>query len=203
MALRARWRRFVDAYVLEFNATSAAIAAGYSRRTARQQGSRLLTNVDIAAAIAEAVAQQRASAAANLARRPMTLDDVRAELEKIARADIRQAVRWRSQVLTTVEDPDTGELELVHTNDVELVNSSDLPDDVAAAIGEVSQTKNGSLKIKLLDKRGALVALERSLSRGQTPAGAGKQTPAQPPAGQPLSPNETGWAELLEGRKPN
>ena len=42
--------RFCEYYVaLGGNATKAAIAAGYSEKTARQQGSRLLTNVDIAA----------------------------------------------------------------------------------------------------------------------------------------------------------
>jgi len=37
-----------------FNATKSAIGAGYSKKTARSIGQRLLTNVDIAAAIAEA-----------------------------------------------------------------------------------------------------------------------------------------------------
>lgn len=49
-----RRARFVDAYLLEPNATKAAIAAGFSRKTARSMGSRLLTNVDIWQAIAEA-----------------------------------------------------------------------------------------------------------------------------------------------------
>jgi len=39
---------FINAYLSNgFNATQAAIEAGYSAATARQQGSRLLTNVDI------------------------------------------------------------------------------------------------------------------------------------------------------------
>lgn len=43
---------FVEAYLCNgFNATKAAISAGYSEKTARQQGSRLLTNVDIAAQV--------------------------------------------------------------------------------------------------------------------------------------------------------
>lgn len=36
---------------LDQNATRAAIAAGYSERTAKQIGSRLLTNVDISSQI--------------------------------------------------------------------------------------------------------------------------------------------------------
>ena len=50
--LRGRQRAFVLEYVGNGgNATAAAIAAGYSKRTARQIGSRLLTNVDILAAV--------------------------------------------------------------------------------------------------------------------------------------------------------
>ena len=42
------------ASLVDLNATQAAIRCGYSARTAKQQGSRLLTNVDVSAAIAEA-----------------------------------------------------------------------------------------------------------------------------------------------------
>lgn len=38
---------FATSYMKHGNATQAAIEAGYSERTAKQQGSRLLTNVDI------------------------------------------------------------------------------------------------------------------------------------------------------------
>ena len=44
-------RRFVDEYLVDLNATQAAIRAGYSPKAARQQGSRLLTNAAIAEAI--------------------------------------------------------------------------------------------------------------------------------------------------------
>ena len=48
--LKKRQREFCEFYI-QFggNATQAAKAAGYSEKAARQQGSRLLTNVDIAA----------------------------------------------------------------------------------------------------------------------------------------------------------
>ena len=42
-------RRFVELY--NGNATEAAIAAGYSRKTARSIGQRIFTNVDVAEAI--------------------------------------------------------------------------------------------------------------------------------------------------------
>jgi phage terminase small subunit len=49
--LSPQQRKFVLAYCDTFNATKAALAAKYSEKTARQQGSRLLTNVDIKAAV--------------------------------------------------------------------------------------------------------------------------------------------------------
>lgn len=49
--LNARQRRFVDEYLIDLNATQAAIRAGYSEKTARQIGDRLLSNVDIRAAV--------------------------------------------------------------------------------------------------------------------------------------------------------
>ena len=45
---------FVQEYLIDLNATQAAIRAGYSKKTANEQGSRLLANVKISAAIAEA-----------------------------------------------------------------------------------------------------------------------------------------------------
>jgi len=49
--LTPRQQQFVREYLLDLNATQAAIRAGYSEKTARSQGQRLLTNADIAAAI--------------------------------------------------------------------------------------------------------------------------------------------------------
>jgi predicted SPOUT superfamily RNA methylase MTH1 len=43
---------FVREYLIDRNATQAAIRAGYSAETAKQQGSRLLTNVDVQQAVA-------------------------------------------------------------------------------------------------------------------------------------------------------
>lgn len=44
-------QRFVDEYIIDLNATAAARRAGYSVRTAEQQGGRLLKNVWVAQAI--------------------------------------------------------------------------------------------------------------------------------------------------------
>lgn len=49
-------KRFVDEYLVDLNATAAARRAGYSAKTAEVQGPRLLGNVRVSTAIAEAVA---------------------------------------------------------------------------------------------------------------------------------------------------
>jgi phage terminase small subunit len=54
--MNAKHARFVEEYMVDRNATQAAIRAGYSPRTARAQGSRLLTNADISAAVQAAEA---------------------------------------------------------------------------------------------------------------------------------------------------
>jgi len=53
ITLSTRRTRFVAEYLIDLNATQAAMRAGYSRHTAKQQGSRLLTNVDVSRAIAQ------------------------------------------------------------------------------------------------------------------------------------------------------
>lgn len=45
--LTAKQKRFCDEYLIDLNATQAAIRTGYSEKTARSQGQRLLTNADI------------------------------------------------------------------------------------------------------------------------------------------------------------
>ncbi|MCC0013821.1 MAG: terminase small subunit [Rhodobiaceae bacterium] len=56
--LTAKQHRFVQEYLLDLNATQAAIRAGYSAKTARQVGAENLTKPVIAAAIFEAKADR-------------------------------------------------------------------------------------------------------------------------------------------------
>lgn len=56
--LTPKQARFVDEYLLDLNATQAAIRAGYSENTAKQQGARLLTNVYVSAAVQAAQAKR-------------------------------------------------------------------------------------------------------------------------------------------------
>lgn len=51
--LTAKKQRFCDEYLISFNATQAAIKAGYSEKTAYSQGQRLLKNVEVKAYLDE------------------------------------------------------------------------------------------------------------------------------------------------------
>lgn len=62
--LTSKQQRFVDEYLVDCNATQAAIRAGYSAKFANREGSRLLSNVDVQASIAEA--RQRLSESTEL-----------------------------------------------------------------------------------------------------------------------------------------
>lgn len=53
MALSEKHELFAREFLVDLNATQAAIRAGYSEKTAKQQGSRLLTKADIRAYIDE------------------------------------------------------------------------------------------------------------------------------------------------------
>ena len=56
--LTAKQQRFCDEYLIDLNATQAAIRAGYSKKTANEQGSRLLTNVSVKNYIDERMAEK-------------------------------------------------------------------------------------------------------------------------------------------------
>lgn len=56
--LNAKQARFVQEYLIDLNATQAAIRAGYSEKTAGQQGFELLKKPEIEIALAEAQAER-------------------------------------------------------------------------------------------------------------------------------------------------
>lgn len=55
--MNAKQKRFCDEYLIDLNATQAAIRAGYSPKTANEQGARLLANVSVKAYIDEQMKQ--------------------------------------------------------------------------------------------------------------------------------------------------
>ena len=138
--LTPKQAEFVRQYLVDLNATAAAIRAGYSERTAKSQGQRLLTNVDVSAALAAAKAEREQ-------RTEITQDRVVSELAKIAFADPRELMEWGPE-------------------GVKLKDSAELTEDQAASVAEVSETTTkdgGSLRLKKHDKVKALELLGRHL----------------------------------------
>lgn len=157
--LTAKQRAFVREYLIDLNASQAALRAGYSEKSAHVEGTRLLKNAKVAAAVSAAM-DLRAK------RTEVTADRVLKELAKIGFSDIRKAVKWQTSLITEEDNPDGGDVAVVKnivTNNVQLVASEDIDDDTAAAIAEISQNAQGGLKIKLHDKRAALVDMGKHL----------------------------------------
>lgn len=155
MALTAKQQRFVDEYLIDLNATQAAIRAGYSKKTANEQGSRLLANVSVSAAVAESMKSRSG-------RTGITQDMVLKELAKIGFSDIRKVVRWGETMVRMVDGEEECAEDMVPYHGLALIDSTEIDDDTAGAIAEVSQGKDG-LKVKLHDKKGALVDIGRHL----------------------------------------
>ena len=61
MSITTKQQKFIDEYMVDLNATQAAIRAGYSPKTARQISSKLLTKVDIKAEVAKRMRASRMS----------------------------------------------------------------------------------------------------------------------------------------------
>ena len=94
--LTPRQARFVEEYIVDPNATQAAIRAGYSKRTARAIGCENLTKPNIAAEIAK-------NRAARTVRTQVTADDVVQRLQLLAPAELPNAASWDAKRVTLVD----------------------------------------------------------------------------------------------------
>ena len=145
MALTNKQKAFVKEYLVDLNATQAAIRAKYSKKTAGAIGEENLKKPDIAKAI-QAEMDKRSK------RTEITADKVLQELAKLGFADIRNVFNEHGQLLP------------IHM----------LPAEVAASISsiEVVTTRipgsdpvevEHTSKIKFWDKRGSLELLGKHL----------------------------------------
>lgn len=138
MALTDKQEAFVREYLIDLNATQAAIRAGYSAKTANRTGTRLMSNTVIGEAIRAAIGERNK-------RTDISADRILDELANIAFGDVRDAVTW----------DDSG---------IRLKNSAELTPEQAAAICEVAETvtkDGGSKRLKRHDKVKALELLMR------------------------------------------
>lgn len=98
--LTAKQKRFVDEYLIDLNATQAAIRAGYSVKTANEQGTQNLAKLSIAEAIAIKMADRSKRTGINQ-------DRVIEELAKIAFVNIGNVVDTKDgSVLPNATDED-------------------------------------------------------------------------------------------------
>lgn len=137
--LNERQKRFVDEYMIDPNATQAAIRAGYSAKTAAETASRLLTNVKVS----EEIERRRKALAV---RSGVTPERVLQELAAIAFSDAGDFAQ-----VTRVKLPGTD----IWVKGVSLVETRKLNTAQRAAIAGIKQGRNG-VEVKLLDKLGAL-----------------------------------------------
>jgi len=131
---------FCKEYLVDFNATQAAIRAGYSKRTAGPAACRLLKNVKIQQTLSTEIAKRAEEL-------EFTAGEAIARLVRIARSNIKNYVSFGP-------------------GGVRLKDSEDIPDDLAYCIEAVSETETkegGSRRFKLCDKLRALELLGKHL----------------------------------------
>lgn len=146
LKLTPKQARFVEEYLIDLNATQAATRAGYSPRSAKEQGCLLLQRPHVHEAL-------QAAQQARTQRTHITQDRVLQELGRVAFSDIRRLYR----------------------DDGTLKPPTELDDDAAAALASVEvfeefqgrgedRTMVGyTRKVKVFDKIGALGLAARHL----------------------------------------
>lgn len=157
--LSEKHRIFVMEYLRDFNATRAAMAAGYSKRSAYTEGWRLLKHADVQSEIKRLQEEMAGELWLDIKR-------VIAEYMKIAFADVADVLDFGMEEKAVydmegnpVPDPETGEQMKYKRNYVTFKNVDQIDSSV---ISEVKQGKDG-VSIKLHDKMRALEKLEKYL----------------------------------------
>ena len=149
MSLTDKQARFVEEYLVDLNATQAAIRAGYSEKTAGAIGFENLHKPQIATAI-------QAAFDARSKRTEITQDMVLQELARIGFADIRRLFEWDEERATFVPSRELSEAEAAAISSVES-ESKTFTDD------EGVRETTVKLKLRTYDKLGALEKLGKHL----------------------------------------
>ena len=156
--LTAKQKSFVAQYLIDLNATQAAIRAGYSEKTAEQAGSRLLSNVKVQESIQDAMKNREQ-------RTQITQDKVLNELAKIAFAngtDFASLITGMKK--EKVWNDETQEYEEVEVEKqfVQFIDTDSLPPDKKAAVAAIKETRYG-LAVESHDKVKALELIGKHL----------------------------------------
>ena len=99
-------KRFVEEYLIDLNATQAAIRAGYSVKTANEQSSQLLAKLSIQQAVSEAMAERSKRTGVNQ-------DRVVVELARIAFAKMTDIVDAQGKIKSDAAEDDLACIESV------------------------------------------------------------------------------------------
>lgn len=148
-----RHELFAQAIASGKSASAAYVEAGYEPN--RHNAARLSTNEHVADRVEELLL-------AGAKRAEVTVERVMREYSRVGFADIRRIVRWDALSSETGTEDEDGVPVLRTMNEVALVPSDEIDRDMACAIAEISQTKDG-LKVKLHSKLGALDSMARHL----------------------------------------
>src|SRR4051812_19346770 len=119
--LTRRQAAFVAEFLVDLNGAAAAVRAGYSPNAAKEQAARLLTNVNVKAAIAAATAERSD-------RTRLKADSVIEELRRIAFANIADYVAWNHERVV-------------------FLNSQKMTPESLSAVAQVSYDRNGGVQV--------------------------------------------------------
>ncbi|MBA8799167.1 phage terminase small subunit [Agrobacterium sp. RC10-4-1] len=192
----ARHETFAQGLAKGLTADEAYQKAGF--KPDRGNASRLQQNDSIRQRVSELleweqIVERRATEKA-VEKLAITKERVLAELAKIGFADIRKAIRWQGTLVTEEDNPDGGDVLVIKnvvTNNVQLISSDEIDDDTAGAIAEISQNATGGIKIKLHDKKGALVDIGKHLGMFV------ERHEHSGPEGGPIQTETRTWREVL------
>lgn len=156
MLLTPKQRRFVAEYLIDLNGTQAAIRAGYSRKTAAEQASRLLTNVKVSAAVAEGQAQLAE-------KHGVTAERIVAELAKLGFANMQDYMRVDGEGTPRLDFGSLSRDQAAALAEVTVDEYMARDPDGADEDGKPRMIPARKVKFKLADKRASLVDLGRHL----------------------------------------
>lgn len=145
-SLKGKQKIFVQEYLVDLNATQAAIRAGYSPKTAQQQSSRLLLNVVVKQAIDQAIAERSKRAR-------KSADEVLEELENLAFLNMADFIRISSEGEPIV---DMGQTTRAHQSGLADVETHDYLDGRGEDARDVRRVR---IKLNAAGKMTALVKL--------------------------------------------
>ena len=150
--LTPKQKMFCLEYLVDLNAKQAAIRAGYSEKTAKIIACQNLTKLNLQEYIQKLMKEREEKTSKNGL-------DVIEELIKIGFADITQYAEITTKLISLGKRKIKGRMQEVfdHRQFIRLKDTDEWTE--TTAIQELSSNKDGTLKIKLYDKRSALTDL--------------------------------------------